>query len=289
MLKNRLKIALVALLACLFANANADPLPVKVATWNIRINIKKDSLEGNIWSYRRDAIVKIVQSNDIDILGVQEDYKKELNELNSRLDEYRRVGFPNHENGRLGSFNSIFFKQDRFEVLDSGMFYLAEDDTKPVLGWNGAYIRSCTWVKFGIRRRQAVFWVFNAHGDYAGGEVERESSKLLIQKIKDIAGESSNVILMGDMNFNQKSDGYEILNSSNVVRDGYHLAEQKKSTGGTFNRFKKDYVSDERLDHVFVTKPVRVLEYEILLDKYEKDGEQRFPSDHYPVILKLDL
>lgn len=264
--------------------------PIKVATWNIRINIKKDSVAGNIWSNRREAIVKMVQSNDFDIWGVQEDYKKELNELNSRLNEYRRVGFPNHENGRLGSFNSIFYRRDRFELLDSGMFYLAEDETKPALWWNGKFIRSCSWAKFRINHGDVEFWVFNTHTDYAGGKVERESCKMLIRKIREIAGENAAVIIMGDLNFNQYSQGYEILTKSGVVEDCINVAQKKIKVAGTFNNFEKDRKSDARLDHILVTKNINVLEYNVLLDTYpDQYGENRFPSDHFPVVVKINL
>jgi hypothetical protein len=86
--------------------------PINVATWNIRINVREDSLAGNIWSNRREAIVKMVRLNDFDIWGVQEDFNRELNELNLKLPYFLRKGYPNHENGMVGTFNSVFYKKD---------------------------------------------------------------------------------------------------------------------------------------------------------------------------------
>lgn len=264
--------------------------PINVATWNIRINIKKDSVAGNVWGNRREAIVKMVQSNDFDIWGVQEDFNRELNELNSLLPNFSRKGFPNHENGRVGTFNSVFYKKRRFDERESGMFYLAPRDDVPMIGWNGKYIRSCTWVKLVERNTSQVFWVFNTHMDYAGGEVERESCKMLLRKIREIAGENAAVIVMGDLNFSQHSPGYKILTESGVVEDCLNLAQKKIKVAGTFNKFENDYKSEERLDHILVTKNINVLEYDVLLDTYPGQyGEDRFPSDHFPVVVKINL
>ena len=264
--------------------------PIKVATWNIRINIKKDSVAGNIWSNRREAIVKMVQSNDFDIWGVQEDFNKELNELNSMLPYFLRKGFPNHENGKVGTFNSVFYKKKRFGERESGMFYLAPREDVPMLGWNGKYIRSCTWVKLVERKTSRVFWVFNTHMDYAGGEVERESCKMLLRKIREIAGENAAVIVMGDLNFNQYSPGYKILTESGVIEDCLNVAQKKIKVAGTFNKFDNEYKSEKRLDHILVTKNIDVLEYDVLLDTYPGQyGEDRFPSDHFPVVVKINL
>lgn len=284
------KMILAVALAVYFVGcASAQKSGIDVATWNIRINIKQDSLNGDVWSSRRNAIAEIVKKNDFDIMGVQEDYQKELNELNSSLKDYRRIGFPNHENGRLGSFNSIFFKKDRFSVLDSGMFYFAEDEREPALGWNGKYIRSCSWLSLKEKSSGVKLWVFNAHTDYAGGDVERESSKMLLRKIEELAGKDAKAIVMGDLNFTQFAEGYKILNESGLVKDSRDAAEEVVNGGGTFNAFDENHHSDERLDHIFITKTVPVQTYDILLDTYEKDGKKRFPSDHYPVVLKLKL
>lgn len=270
--------------SCVFADDS-----LIVATWNIRINIRQDSINGNVWSDRRNAIVKIVQENNFDVLGVQEDYNKEIEELNSLLPDYDRVGFPNHENGRLGSFNTIFYRKGVFVLMDSGMFYLAEDETKPALGWNGKYIRSCTWASLLHRESGEIIWAFNTHLDYAGGMVERESAQMLVRKLKEIAGESTKAILMGDLNFSQLAQGYKILNESGIVRDGFDVAKKRFNEVGTFNNFDKNRKSKDRLDFIFLTNGMNVLEYKVLLDMYEKNGKEYFPSDHFPVALTFML
>jgi len=274
---------------CSFVGASYAE-PINVATWNIRINVREDSLAGNIWSNRREAIVKMVRLNDVDIWGVQEDFNKELNELNLKLPYFLRKGFPNHENGMLGTFNTVFYKKERFSELESGMFYLAQQEDVPMIGWNGKYIRSCTWVRLVERATSQSIWVFNTHMDYAGGEVERESCKMLLRKIREIAGENAAVIVMGDLNFNQYSPGYKILASSGIVEDSFDVAKKKIKTAGTFNKFRNDYNSDVRLDFILVTNKINVLEYNVLLDTYlDQHGEDRFPSDHFPVIVKINL
>lgn len=283
------KLFIILFLFCSFVGMSFAE-PINVATWNIRINVREDSLAGNIWSNRREAIVKMVRLNDFDIWGVQEDFNRELNELNLKLPYFLRKGYPNHENGMVGTFNSVFYKKERFVELESGMFYLAQQEDVPMIGWNGKYIRSCTWVRLMERATSQSIWVFNTHMDYAGGEVERESCKMLLRKIREIAGENAAVIVMGDLNFNQYSPGYKILSGSGIIEDSFNVAKKKIKSAGTFNKFRNDYDSDVRLDFILVTKNINVLEYDVLLDTYpDQYGEERFPSDHFPVVVKIDL
>lgn len=261
---------------------------VNIATWNIRINIKNDSIAGNIWGNRSRAIVDMVLFYDFDFMGVQEDYEKELNELNEKLPDYKRVGFPNHENGFLGSFNTIFYKKGRFAIVDRGMFYLSPEEDKPTLGWNAKYIRSCSWARFKEIGKKKYYLVFNTHTDYAGGESERESSKLLIKKINLLSKKSDIVLLMGDLNFNQRGEGYRILNNSEVIKDAYDLTLLKMANNGTFNKFDPNHVSNDRVDHIFVSPQVSVRKYGILTESYWYENSQRLPSDHYPVFIQID-
>lgn len=262
---------------------------INIGTWNIRINIKPDSLAGNLWSNRSEVIVQMIRFYDFDILGLQEDFTKELNELNSNLPEYKRVGFPNHENGKVGTFNSIFYKTSTASIIDSGMFYLSPIEDRPNIGWNGKYIRSCTWAKFKIKNSKRILLVLNTHTDYAGGEVEMESTKMLIRKIKQMSTDYTDAILMGDLNFNQFSPGYKILNDSDILEDCFTQAPIKLATNGTFNRYDPDYYANNRIDHIFSTQKLVVKKYGILTDSYWHDNKNRLPSDHYPVFVQMQI
>lgn len=291
----------------------ADTVPVmNIGSFNIRQHTPADSgAVGNEWSKRKFPIAQIIKTHNFDIFGIQEDHLVELGGLKPLLDDYNSVGFPNFESDDSGSFNSVFYKKDRYEVLDSGMFFLAEDETQPMIGWGKAnYIRSCTWALLKHKFSGKKIWIFNTHPDYAGGNVERKSANLLLTKIKEIAGTNSRTLLMGDMNFQYKEEdgqkyynsvGYKVFDESDFLKDSYNVAETKLKDQytPTFNHFNH---SEKKYDFIFVTDSVSVLEYDVLLDKYKKIGDEffitdqyeeendlKFASDHYPVVIKIKL
>jgi endonuclease/exonuclease/phosphatase family metal-dependent hydrolase len=54
---------------------------------------------------------------------------------------------------------------------------------------------------------------------------------------------------------------------------------------GTFNGFKFDAELKERIDYIFVNDRIDVLKFAVLSDS----KNQRYPSDHLPVLVKLAL
>lgn len=277
-----LQIVFCFLFAVNFANA------YNVATWNIRINVQEDSNNGDVWENRSKVIAQMVKFYDFDIIGIQEDYRKEIKSLKMLLPDFRFVGFPNHENGFTGSHNSILINADKFIILDSGMFYLAPVDSVPQLGWNAHYIRSCTWIKIQDKKTLNEMWVFNTHIDYMKGDAQEKSALLILDKIRAIAGPNSNSILMGDCNFNEHSEGYKILSESSLLDDSFDRTALKLVTSGTLNRFDPNYYHPERIDHIFVTRQFNVKKYGILTDSYWYQGKQKLPSDHYPVFVQIE-
>ena len=265
---------------------------INVATWNIRVLDENDEKNGNIWSNRLNAMVNMIKSYDFDVLGIQEDCDTSLADLEPLLDKYESKGFFNYDGVnrkqlcRSTEYNTIFFRKDRLELLESGMFYIGEDETKPEKSWGAKHIRSCTWVKLKHKYSGEILWVFNAHPDYLDS-LHKKSASMLLRKVGEIAN-GSKALLMGDLNFDMKSGGYKILKNSDLLEDSYDVAETKleKKDVATFNH----YGTEERhLDYIFVTDPNSVLQYDVLQDQYEYRGEMRYPSDHFPVVIKIKL
>ena len=54
---------------------------------------------------------------------------------------------------------------------------------------------------------------------------------------------------------------------------------------GTFTSFDWNAPMKERIDYIFVQGGIKVLKYAVLTDA----KEQRFPSDHLPVFVQIQL
>ncbi len=280
---------------------------LRVGSFNLRYDNPGDSL--NNWKYRKDAIARFIQFQDIQILGTQEGLQHQLDQLKDRLPDYAFVGVGRDDGKDAGEHSAIFYDKHRFQVMDKGDFWLSQDPSKPNKGWDAVLPRICSWGKFKDRQTGSVFYFFNTHFDHVGTVARRESAKLILQKIKTIAGDKS-TILTGDFNVDQNSDSYKVLNSSNLLTDAYNIAKLNYGARGSYNAFDIDNRTDSRIDHIFVTADFQVEKHAILTDTYHTDQEEldkiknsgNYPkeialyenkarplSDHYPLIAVLTL
>lgn len=257
---------------------------LNVATYNIRCINSSDDANGNGWRQRRTDVVKLIRTYDFDLFGAQEVVLRQLKDLQKRLPEYAHVGVARDDGKEKGEFSPIFYKIARFKLLKSGTFWLSPNDSLPNVGWDAALPRVCTWAKF-LPDSGVPFWFFNLHMDHMGKVARLESAKLVLRKIQEMCG-SDNVILTGDFNMDQTSEGYAI--TARALSDTYLKAKQRKATKPTFNGYSPKAAGNSRIDHLFVSQRFEVLRYDILIDSYRKDTT-RLPSDHYPVRAVLQM
>ncbi len=298
---------LAAILITITAFAS-EPARFNAATYNIRLYHSSDSLRGDTWQRRSPMIAQLVQFHDFDIFGTQEGYKHQLNDLLKLMPGYAYIGVGRDDGKDGGETSAIFYRTDMFDLLDHGDFWLAEDTTKPNLGWDAACIRICTWGKFRHKPSGREFLYFNLHMDHIGKVARIESAKLIKKKMKEFGTELP-AILTGDFNVDQTSDAYASIIADGKLKDSYTAAEFVYAPVGTFNNWHPDAFSKERIDHIFVSPEIKVLKYGILTDTYRTaDGtydaitvvdapdvvkmdkvEARTPSDHFPVRATIEL
>ena len=296
----------IYLILCLFIGFGINSIygqELRLATFNLRYDNPRDSL--NNWKYRKDVVSKLIQFHDFDIVGTQEGLKHQLEDLSFRMPHYEYIGVGRGDGKEKGEFAAIFYKTDKFELLDKGDFWLSEDPSQPNKGWDAALPRICSWGKFRKIDSGFTFYFFNVHFDHVGKVARKESSKLIMEKITEIA-QGSPTVLTGDFNVDQHSDSYKIMNGTELLSDTYDTAPLKYGASGTFNGFKVNSRSNSRIDHIFVTKHFTAMKHGVLTDTYhtaESDleelantgaypqeislikNEARLPSDHYPVLV----
>jgi endonuclease/exonuclease/phosphatase family metal-dependent hydrolase len=111
-----------------------------------------------------------------------------------------------------------------------------------------------------------------------------ESSKLVLSKIKQIAGDSP-VVFMGDLNGGRDTNWYLLLANSGLLKDSYGLVEKPYQLNGSFNSFNTNEVRKDVIDHVFVTNHFSAKRWAVLTDTYFG----KFPSDHFPVAVEINF
>lgn len=267
------------LIACLpFFGACAGPAaPVEVMTFNIRYANANDGADA--WERRTELVYGVIRRHDPGIVGLQEALAVQLDELRAAFPEYRFLG-QGREGGRRGEFSALMVRDERFEVVESGDFWLSPTpDEVGSRGWDAALPRMCTWAELRDRASGDAFLVMNTHFDHRGGEARREASRVILERRLRHPGLP--LVLTGDLNAGEDSPPLVELRADGL-RDTFRDAHPDEVTVGTFNGFDGD--SDgAKIDYVLVDEGWTTLSAAIVRD--HEGG--RYPSDHYPVTATL--
>ena len=193
------------------ANVTTSGEAVRVMSFNIRYGTAKDG--DNHWDHRREFLLETIRGFNPDLLGTQETLKFQRDWLAEQLDGYAVLGVGRNDGVDDGEMMALYYRRGRFELLDSGHFWLSE--TPDVVGsksWDSSLPRMVTWVRLQDRRqsdgRPLLF--LNTHFDHMGRTAREESSRLLRRKAATLGAESS-IVVTGDFNAAADSEPYVAL------------------------------------------------------------------------------
>jgi len=274
-------VALACFCAAQLAFAAGASPEINIATYNLRLNTASDG--ANAWPHRVDAVKALIRYHEFDIVGTQEGLPEQVADLDA-MPGFAHVGVGRDDGKDAGEHSAIYYRTARFEVEKHGDYWLSETPDRPSKGWDAKCCnRIASWAKFHDRVNGRRFFVFNVHFDHQGEVARRESAKLMLRKMREIAGNST-AICIGD--FNSTPETEQIQTMKTALRDAREVsAEPAYGPQGTFEDFKLDSKLPERIDYIFVGRGVEVLKYAALTDSVEA----RFPSDHLPVAARVRL
>ena len=169
------------------AQTSQQPITVNWGTFNIRYDNPDD--QENNWKFRKDRVATFIQQEKLDIVGMQEVLHNQLEDLKTRLPEYAEVGIGREDGKQQGEYAPIFYRKDRFKLLDSNTFWLSQyPDCVGFIGWDGACTRIATWAKLEEKSTGKIFLAVNTHMDHVGVEARRKGALLIIERIQEIVG-----------------------------------------------------------------------------------------------------
>ncbi len=271
---------LLSLLLATPVFARKEAFPLRVATYNIRMNTSGD--KENAWPHRAAAVRALINFHQFDLVGTQEGFVGQLKDI-LELPGFAYVGIGRDDGKEAGEHSAIFYRTDRFEVLQKGNFWFSTTPEVPSLGWDAKIRRICSWAQFKDKKSGKKFFFFNSHFDHQAPTARRESAKLLLQKMEAIAGKSP-FFCTGDFNATPADEPIQILSAK--LADSYTITENPPyGPMGTFQGFKFDAPLTNRIDYIFVSPAIRVIRYGVLSDS----KNQRYPSDHLPVMIDAEI
>ncbi len=266
----------------LFFSVDTSAQKIVVSSYNLRYDNPRDT--GNLWKDRISPIANLIKYHNFDIIGTQEGLHHQLVELQQLISDFAYYGIGRDDGKQEGEYSAIFYKKNNYTLIDSGNFWLSTTPERPGPGWDANQTRICTWVKLKEKKSGKQFYVFNAHYDHIGMTARAESSKLVLEKIKAIAG-SLPAVFTGDLNGDRESQWYLHLKNSGWLKDAFLFASAVYAPNGSFNSFKTTGLVNRVIDHIFITDHFNVLRWAILTDTYYG----KYPSDHFPVVSELML
>lgn len=258
--------------------------PMRVMSYNVRYKNTIDSING--WEYRRDEVAALIKYHQGDIVGLQEANPEQVRDLEQRLEEYAWYGVP-RVGGSNGELTPVFFRKDRYSLLDSGTFWFSETpNVKESKSWDAMFPRIASWCKLKETTTGMEFFFFNTHFDHRGETAREKSAEIIRQQIDSIAG-SHPVILTGDFNSQENSVAYQTIVENKGLKDALQISETPHY--GPVNTSSGFFVSEKpvmaRIDYIFVNNKVKVLQHATITDQQEG----RYYSDHLPVIAEIQL
>ncbi len=267
-------------------NINPNPIAeatmaqdIKAMSFNVKIN--GDGYQSN--DNRLPRVVEMIERHAADSVGVQEADKWWTDNLEKALPQYARVGTYRDDGISLGESCSIFYLKDKFELVESGDFWLSETPDTPSKGWDGGCFRVVTYAILKDKSTGFVYAHFNTHFDNVGAKAKHESVPLLASRIARIAPDIP-VVLTGDFNTREGSEIYENLLSCGL-RNTKFLAE-KYDDCATYHDYNPFVLNTKPIDYIFVNGYCSAVKSSIV----DSDTVNLvYPSDHFPIIVEMTL
>ena len=280
---------------------------VRVCTYNIGWAAGSPTHPG-CWASRRADVAALVRSSSPDVVAFQEVVPAQAAYLRGKMPEYGFAGEYRNEDRTSGQGNLVAWRRDRFELVETRTFWLSETPDVPgSKSWGSGWRRTCTLAALREKRTGVRICVASVHLDCASSLAKEEGMRLVLRRLPEFAA-GAPVILAGDFNSNE-TDTAPMLAAKEMTYALYASETpptgpwgttcagfRRKSPPTSFADAQRVSLSErctkdgtrrygERIDYIFVSKGVRVLDYatyDVL-----RPGLDLYPSDHFPVVATL--
>jgi endonuclease/exonuclease/phosphatase family metal-dependent hydrolase len=276
-------IRLLLVSVCLAALGVVSPFAVAQSIRVMTFNVKNPTAKHgpNMWSKRRDLMIKTVRQQHPDVMGTQELYELQGDYLVDHLKHYKWFGegrYGNNGDEHMG----VFYRTNKLDVLKSGNFWLS--DTPNVPGsktGDQPFPRMVTWALFKMKSTGKTFYYYNTHFPYRKRDTAARirAAKEIVSRIKALP-DSTPFVLTGDFNTTPTGeDVHKLL--TQMLHDAWIRAPRHSGPKKTFHGFTGK--PKARIDWILY----RGLKARSVRTVTTHSANGRYPSDHFPVVAEL--
>lgn len=238
---------------------------MKVMSFNIQTSEKQDE--------KVNDLVKFIETQDADVVGLQEVCPKTLRTLGELLQDYQVFGVPRDVIDKFTSEACPVLVKKKYEVISNETIWLSDTPDKPGSKFRFAsFPRIVTHVRFIVNGKEVNF--YNTHLEWIFERIRRKQANVLLKYME----KGTNCILTGDMNAMKTHLSYKMiaLKYDSLTSD---------LTENTIHANGKKSVRKLPIDHMFVSQGLKATKVKIVKEKING----RYLSDHYPIMADIDL
>ncbi|KAF4122147.1 Endonuclease/Exonuclease/phosphatase family [Geosmithia morbida] len=265
----------------------AQALDLRLITHNVRQQTADLGEGEKDWTERVGPMVAQlsheVAGNPDTLMCFQEAKHGQVEDLKSGLGNGWEYYGQGREGGEAGEYSVIFYRPSAFEILNSTTYWLSETPEEVSKGWDAAFERIVTVVRFRNKASAKEFVHMCTHFDHKGTEARQKSAQLILGFASDWSdGDGTPVFIGGDLNVDPENEAYATLTSE--LSDTFDQVSGDRHYGynNTFTGFKTGQ-EGQRIDYIFSknSQGIKFVSFAILHTYYN----DFFTSDHRPVVV----
>lgn len=237
------------------------------------------------WFYRAKLIRDDINEVKPDIIGFQEVTWLHMGYLKDILEGYDSV-ITYRDDFILSEGCPVFYRTDKFELVDKGSFWLSETPEVMSKDWGAACYRVTSYVILKVKTTGKELVVFNTHLDHVSDEARINGINVVLDKIQAFGGKPS--IIMGDFNAYVGSAtikaAYQSFDDAHDVCDR-NLQIESGAKEATYQNWGEK-LNNKRIDYFMVSKTgIDVKTYDVL----DRTHDGVYASDHFPIYMDIVL
>lgn len=249
---------------------------MKVLSFNVLCGGHK----GHFWTDRKDDVIATVRKFMPDVFGIQEAHIDWMNTFVAGMPEYDYVGVGRDDGKEEGEFSPVFYRREKYNLLDKGWFWISETPDVPSKSWDTCCIRIASWAKLEEKESGKTFVAMNTHLDHVSYEARKNGVRLVNEFAAKI---DCPAFITGDFNIPEGTDCYIDMVEGGIFKDTKFLAPVSESCPTYHDSFECG--DGEIIDFIFVNKGFEAKSYHVITDKLNGF----FPSDHCPIMSEIEI
>ncbi len=186
---------------------------LKLMSYNIRCGFCEAEGTPQYWPERKFLLAHLIQTQQPDLIGLQEAELFQVYDLIAMLPQYLWFGEGRDDGKAKGESTAVLYRKDKLQLLSAKTLWLSETPEQVSKGWDANLNRTFTKTQFKALKSGQSFYFFNTHFDHMGQQAQLQSALLLKAEVETLP-ENGKVLLTGDFNVEPSSEPYKALSKS---------------------------------------------------------------------------